>query len=131
VVAGYGVVGGLRRSADERVRRDYDPARDGSASESAYFLIWERLEWPISSASSINWPGFSRRYQVPNVRLRSWGFMSTFFRRLSLTHPHRRRRRVPSVMREPFSVMKRRGEELSRRPASARPFASGSASANA
>src|SRR5215204_2574770 len=28
VVAGYGVVGGLRRSAEERVRRNYDPARD-------------------------------------------------------------------------------------------------------
>src|SRR5829696_8734514 len=28
VVAGYGVVHGLRRSAAVRVRRDYDPARD-------------------------------------------------------------------------------------------------------
>src|SRR5215218_4280647 len=28
VVAGYGVVGGLRPSAVVRVRRDYDPARD-------------------------------------------------------------------------------------------------------
>src|SRR5829696_1831485 len=29
VVAGYGVVHGLRRSAEERIRRDYDPTRDG------------------------------------------------------------------------------------------------------
>src|SRR5215216_929850 len=31
-VAGYGVVGGLRRSAEERVRRDYDPTRDGGGA---------------------------------------------------------------------------------------------------
>src|SRR5215213_1037523 len=29
VVADYGVVHGLRRSAEERIRRDYDPTRDG------------------------------------------------------------------------------------------------------
>ena len=63
------------------------PARARSASESAYFLTCERLEWPMSSASSISWPGFYCRYQVPNVHLRSWGFKSAFFRRLSLTHP--------------------------------------------
>jgi hypothetical protein len=32
VVADYGVVGGLRRSSEERVRRDYDPARDGGGA---------------------------------------------------------------------------------------------------
>ena len=32
VVAGYGVVPGFRRSAEERVRRDYDPARDGGGT---------------------------------------------------------------------------------------------------
>src|ERR687897_3347609 len=32
VVAGYGVVGGLDRSAEEWVRRDYDPARDGGGA---------------------------------------------------------------------------------------------------
>ncbi len=63
------------------------PTRARSASERAYFLTCERLEWPISSASSINCPGFSCRYQVPNVRLRSWGFTSAFLMRLSLTHP--------------------------------------------
>jgi hypothetical protein len=46
---------------------------------SAYFITCDRSECPISSASSLTCPGFSCRYQVPNVRLRSWGFMSTFF----------------------------------------------------
>src|SRR5215218_8244758 len=32
VVADDGVVGGLRRSAEERVRRDYNPARDGGGT---------------------------------------------------------------------------------------------------
>ena len=31
-VTGYGVVGGLRRSDAEGVRRDYDPARDGGGT---------------------------------------------------------------------------------------------------
>src|SRR5829696_5274458 len=32
VIAGYGVVHGLRRSAEERICRDYDPTRDGGGS---------------------------------------------------------------------------------------------------
>src|ERR671910_2987848 len=32
VVADYGVVHGLDRSAEERVRRDHDPARDGGGA---------------------------------------------------------------------------------------------------
>src|SRR5688500_10669764 len=32
VVAGYGVVPGFHRSAEERIGRDYDPARDGGGT---------------------------------------------------------------------------------------------------
>ena len=63
------------------------PARARFSSERAYFITWERSEWSISSASSLTCPGFSCRYQVPNVRLRSWGFMSAFLMPLLRTHP--------------------------------------------
>jgi hypothetical protein len=50
-----------------------------SVSERAYFITWERSVCPMSSASSLTCPGLACKNQVPNVRLRSWGFMSTFF----------------------------------------------------
>jgi hypothetical protein len=61
------------------------PALARSSSESAYFITWEKSEWPMSSASFLTCPGFSGRYQVPNVLLRSWGSRSVF---LDGTVPH-------------------------------------------
>jgi hypothetical protein len=88
----------------------FTPARARFSSERAYFMTWERSEWPMSSASSLTCPGLACKNHVPNVRLRSWGFMSAFFSPLLRTHPYRRRLRVFSVTRSPFSLRKRWGE---------------------
>src|SRR5215207_432029 len=61
------------------------PALARCSSERAYFITWERSECPISSASSLTCPGLACKNQVPNVRLRSWGFISAFFMPLFLT----------------------------------------------
>lgn len=63
----------------------------------------------MSSASSLTCPGFSCKYHVPKVLLRSWGFMPAFFMELCLTHLYRRRRKVFSVTLAPFSLRKRWG----------------------
>src|SRR5215218_4020585 len=83
------------------------PALARCSSERAYFMTWERSEWPISSASSLTCPGLACKNHVPNVRLRSWGFTSCFLMPLFLTHEYRRRLRVFSVTRSPFSLRKR------------------------
>src|SRR5215207_2778056 len=63
------------------------PALARCSSERAYFITWERSECPISSASSLTCPGLACKNHVPNVRLRSWGFISFFFRPLLRTQP--------------------------------------------
>src|SRR5215207_1011023 len=61
------------------------PALARCSSERAYFITYERSEWPISSASSLTCPGLACRNHVPNVRLRTWGFISAFLRPLLRT----------------------------------------------
>src|SRR5688500_5927908 len=63
------------------------PALARCSSERAYFITWERSECPISSASSLTCPGLACKNHVPNVRLRSWGFMSAFLMPLLRTQP--------------------------------------------
>jgi hypothetical protein len=50
------------------------PALALCSSERAYFITCERSECPISSADSLTCPGLACKNQVPNVRLRPWGF---------------------------------------------------------
>ena len=47
------------------------PALARFSSDSAYFITCERSEWPMSSANSLAWSGFSCRNHVAKVRLKS------------------------------------------------------------
>jgi hypothetical protein len=91
------------------------PTLARSSSERAYFITCERSECPISSVSSLTCPGLACKNHVPKVRLRSWGFISAFLMLLFLTQPYRRRLKVFSVTRSPFSFKKRWGEGDRRR----------------
>src|SRR5215212_4190535 len=56
-VAGYGVVPGLRRFAEEWVRRDYDPARDGGGSRGDVPERWLPVtSMPLAPRSAIPIP---------------------------------------------------------------------------
>ncbi len=85
-----GAGGGLEARNGGPLRAPYRlfiPVLARLSSERAYFITCERSECPISSASSLTWTGLACKSQVPNVRLRPWGFRSAFFSPLLRTHP--------------------------------------------
>src|SRR5215217_3203860 len=68
VVADYGVVHGLRRSAAVRVRRDYDPARDtgGARGDVAREMVAPDLH-TLCAEKPYAYPGESIRWALPGV----------------------------------------------------------------
>src|SRR5918994_3698987 len=90
---GKEVASAVERNRDDMVgQRAYSlatPALALCSSERAYFITWERSEWPISAASSLTCPGLACKNHVPKVRLRSWGFTSWFLMQLFLAHDYR------------------------------------------